>query len=147
MVEQATFTVTRGKRYDYGSVAALDQLHTGNDRRAGWLAERFADGHCWVAKRDGEVIGYAVFTPTFFHQWFIELLIVHPDHRRQGIGTALVRRCEEECAAPKLFISTNESNLPMQGLLAKLDYAPSGRVENLDEGDPELIFVKFLAER
>jgi ribosomal protein S18 acetylase RimI-like enzyme len=147
MVDQATFTVKRGARFDYGAVAALDKLHTGNDRRAGWLAERFADGHCWVAKREGEVIGFAVFTPSFFHQWFIELLLVHPDHRRQGIGTALVRACESDCVAPKLFVSTNESNLPMQALLAKLDYAPSGRVENLDEGDPELIYVKFLPTR
>jgi len=145
MVEQATFTVTRGKRYDYNPVAQLDKLHTGSASRAGWLAERFADGQCWVATRDGAIVGFAVFTPTFFHQWFIELLIVHPDYRRQGIGTALVRRCEEECPAPKLFTSTNESNLPMQGLLAKLDYAPSGRIENLDEGDPELVYVKHIA--
>jgi ribosomal protein S18 acetylase RimI-like enzyme len=147
MVEQATFTVNRGARFDYGAVAALDKLHTGSDRRAGWLAERFADGHCWVAKREGEVIGFAVFTPTFFHQWFIELLTVHPDHRRQGVGEALVRQCEAECSSAKFFVSTNESNLPMQALLAKLDYAPSGRVENLDEGDAELIYVKFLVTR
>jgi hypothetical protein len=30
-------------------------------------------------------------------------------------------------------------------LLAKLDYLPSGRIDNLDEGDPELVYVKYLA--
>jgi ribosomal protein S18 acetylase RimI-like enzyme len=147
MVEQAMFTVTRGRRFDYGAAAALDKLLSGNGRRAGWLAERFADGQCWVAKCEGEVVGFAVFTPSFFHQWFIELLIVHPDFRRQGIGEGLVRRCEEECSEPKLFVSTNESNIPMQGLLAKLDYLPSGRIDNLDEGDPELVYVKYRAAR
>jgi GNAT superfamily N-acetyltransferase len=147
MLEQATFTVARGRRFDYGAVAALDRLHTGNGSRAGWLAERFADGHCWVAKREGEIVGFAVFTPSFYHQWFIELLLVHPDSRRQGVGTALVRACEAECSAPKFFVSTNESNIPMQSLLAKLDYTPSGRIENLDEGDPELVYVKFLSAR
>ena len=34
MVEQAAFTVTRGRRFDYGAVAALDALHSGNNRRA-----------------------------------------------------------------------------------------------------------------
>ena len=67
--------------------------------------------------------------------------------RREVERSALVRACESDCVAPKLFVSTNESNLPMQALLAKLDYAPSGRVENLDEGDPELIYVKFLPAR
>src|SRR5262245_32779316 len=105
MVDQATFTVKRGARFDYGAMAALDKLPAGNERRAGWLAERCADGQCWVAKRDGEVIAFAVFTPSFFHQWFIELLIVHPDYRRQGIGEVLVRRCEEECTTDKLFVS------------------------------------------
>jgi hypothetical protein len=32
----------------------------------------------------------------------------------------------------------------MRTLLAKRGYIPSGRIENLDPGDPELVFVKFL---
>jgi ribosomal protein S18 acetylase RimI-like enzyme len=149
-VEQAHITVTRGRRFDYGAVTAIDRLVTGSGERAGWLGEVFADGHCWVARKadtqDGEIVGFALLTPTFFRRWFIELLIVHPDHRRQGVGTALVRACEAECAAPQLFVSTNESNTPMQALLARLDYQPSGRVENLDEHDPELIYVKRLGQ-
>ena len=144
MVEQATMAVKRGARFDLGAVAAIDRLVTGSDARAGWLAERFADGHCWVARVEGEIVGFAIFTPSFFRQWFIALLIVHPDHRRRGVGTALVRQCEAICAAPKLFTSTNESNAPMRALLAKLGYEPSGRVDNLDEGDPELVFLKRL---
>jgi len=56
----------------------------------------------------------------------------------------LVRHVEQECRTPKLFTSTNESNAPMRALLAKLGFSPSGVIENLDEGDPELVFFKRL---
>jgi hypothetical protein len=47
-------------------------------------------------------------------------------------------------ATEKLFTSTNLSNLPMQGIMSKLGYRPSGVIENLDPGDPELIYFKRL---
>jgi hypothetical protein len=34
----------------------------------------------------------------------------------------------------------------MQSLLAKLGYKLSGVINDLDEGDPELVFVKFLKQ-
>jgi len=43
----------------------------------------------------------------------------------------------------RAFTSTNASNEPMQKLLGKFGFIESGHVENLDEGDPEIIFVKF----
>ena len=43
-----------------------------------------------------------------------------------------------------IYISTNLSNLPMQSLLAKLGYRLSGVIHHLDEGDPELVYVKYL---
>jgi hypothetical protein len=33
----------------------------------------------------------------------------------------------------------------MRALLAKRGYCDSGRIENLDPADPELVFVKFLS--
>lgn len=51
---------------------------------------------------------------------------------------------ERRCATPKLFTSTNVSNLPMQALLRKLGYHESGIIFNLDPGDPELVYWKVL---
>ena len=51
---------------------------------------------------------------------------------------------ESLCRTPKLFTSTNLSNLPMQSLLAKLEYQLSGVIHNLDEGDPEIVYFKRL---
>lgn len=80
----------------------------------------------------------------FFAQWFIESLIVHPDHRRCGVATQLIRHCETLCPTEKLFTSTNESNAPMQRVMDALGYTRCGMVEHLDDSDPELIYVKFL---
>lgn len=72
------------------------------------------------------------------------MLYVHANHRRRGAGTALVQHLESLCQTPKLFTSTNLSNLAMQSLLAKLGYELSGVIHNLDEGDPELVYFKRL---
>ena len=60
------------------------------------------------------------------------------------IGSALVRHVEGLCRSDRLFTSTNESNLAMRALLEKLRYTRSGVVDDLDPGDPELIFSKQL---
>ena len=55
-----------------------------------------------------------------------------------------MQHMEQTCTTAKLFTSTNQSNAPMQALLNKLGYRQSGFIENLDEGDPELIYFKRL---
>ncbi len=72
------------------------------------------------------------------------MLVVEVSFRLQGHGTALIRHFEEMNATPKLFTSTNRSNIPMQNLLAKLGFSPSGIIENLDEDDDELVYFKWL---
>ncbi len=97
-----------------------------------------------VAILNGGVVGYVEMATTFFHQPFIGLLRVRPEHCRQGIATALMKAMEAKCQGEKLFTSTNDSNSAMQAFLAKLGYRRCGSVEELDEGDPELIFFKCL---
>jgi len=63
----------------------------------------------------------------------------------RGLATALMRAAELDCQSGKLFTSTNQSNVPMQRLCDRLGFVKSGYIENLDEGDPELIYVKMLA--
>jgi len=97
-----------------------------------------------VALRENAVVGYAEVAPAFFGRQFVSLLSVHPGHRRQGLATALMKAVESRCKESKLFTSTNLSNQPMQSLLANMGYRLCGVVEELDEGDPELVFVKRL---
>jgi len=51
---------------------------------------------------------------------------------------------EQNCTTPKLFTSTNLSNLPMQSLLVRRGYRLAGVIHYLDEGDPELVYVTML---
>jgi len=110
--------------------------------------ERHADiamwverGQCHVALRNGQVAGSVALTRTLFHNLFVELLMVAEPARRTGVGEALLRYCLSIAGGEKLFTSTNTSNLPMQGLVTRLGFIPSGRLDNLDEGDPELFCV------
>ena len=91
------------------------------------------------------MLGYAVLEYTFFEQGFISMLYVRADHRRSGVGTALLSHLESVCRTRKLFTSTNLSNLPMQALLARLGYRLSGVIHDLDEGDPELVYIKVVS--
>jgi GNAT superfamily N-acetyltransferase len=100
---------------------------------------------CDVAQENGVPVGYAIFDRSFFGYPFIRLLMVHPEHRRQGIGVNLIRTIESLCPTNKLFTSTNQSNVIMQQLCEKLGFMRSGMVENLDDSDPEIIYFKRLS--
>jgi len=97
---------------------------------------------CLVAHSDENVVAYAILDYSFYWNGFIRILYVTESYRRRGIGRALMIACESACRTAKLFTSTNLSNTPMQALLSALDYRLSGVIENLDEGDPELVYVK-----
>jgi|SRR5688572_22226362 len=120
----------------------LDHIAQREEERREFIRCEVAAGDCFVAVIDEMVVGYGVLNYTFHHNGCIDMLYIHSDYRRCGIGTALLRHMELRCRTPKLFTSTNQSNLGMQSLLAKLGYEPSGVIHNLDEGDPELVYFK-----
>jgi ribosomal protein S18 acetylase RimI-like enzyme len=57
------------------------------------LAER-EDLLFLVAERDGEVVGFASAQQTFADEVELYTLFVHPDHQRDGVGTALLEAVE-----------------------------------------------------
>lgn len=70
----------------------------------------------------------------------LDLVMVDPEHRRTGVGQALIRHAMTICQTPQLWTSTNRSNTIMQALLVRMGFVPSGMVEGLDIGDPELFY-------
>ncbi|HXN14634.1 MAG TPA: GNAT family N-acetyltransferase [Candidatus Acidoferrales bacterium] len=136
--------IERASSGDFEHICALDEtVHAGAPRRR-LIGEACAQGRIAVARVDDVIRGYVIFDESFFDQFYVRLLLVHPDFRRRGLATALMRAAELDCQTGKLFTSTNQSNLPMQQLCARLGFIKSGYVENLDVADPELIYVKLL---
>ncbi len=125
-------------------LCSLDLIAREENERREFIRREVASGTCFVAVADEEVIGYGVLNYTFYYNGCIDMLYVHSDYRRRGAGAALLRHMESLCQTPKLFTSTNLSNLRMQSLLARLEYELSGVIHNLDEGDPEIVYFKRL---
>ena len=125
---------------DIPALVALDSFAAIHPERATEIAGWVAAGQCHVAAFEGRAAGYAVLTNGFFHRPFLEMLMIRQDTRRLGIGHALLGYCAD-LAGAELWTSTNESNAPMRALLAHSGFIESGRIDNLDPGDPELIYL------
>jgi ribosomal protein S18 acetylase RimI-like enzyme len=139
--------IERASSEDFEHICALDETVHGRPARRRLIADAFAKGQIAVARVDGVIRGFVITDDSFFDQFYVRLLMVHQEFRHRGLATALMRAAELDCQTGKLFTSTNQSNLPMQRLCDRLGFVRSGYVENLDEGDPELIYVKMLAPR
>ncbi|MHB1457710.1 MAG: GNAT family N-acetyltransferase [Armatimonadota bacterium] len=127
-----------------GDLSAIDEAVIGDGSRRGLIKDAISASQCLYARIDGAIAGFAIFEQSFFGQGFIDLLIVHPDYRQQGVGKAIICYIEEHCPTDKLFTSTNQSNIPMQNLCEGIGFSRSGYIENLDEGDPEIIYFKRI---
>jgi GNAT superfamily N-acetyltransferase len=127
---------------DREAVLALDPRVLANARRAQEVSDAIRDSMCLVAELDSRVAGFVLHSRSFFGQTFISLVFVDQASRRRGAGSALIRAVERTGDTDKIFTSTNESNKVMQNVLKSLGFVASGIIENLDVGDPELVYFK-----
>ncbi len=131
---------------DIDSIVELDPIARQEPGRRTFIAQAVAAGQCWVATAAEDasaLVGYGVLDRSFFGHDFIPLIVVKRSARRRGVATAIMRTLELQCQGGKLFTSTNRSNIAMRQLLGRLGFIRSGQIENLDDGDPELVFVKL----
>ena len=83
-----------------------------------------------VAELDAEIVGTAM-AGYDGHRGWVYYLVVSPEHRRRGIGTALMRRVEEELArlgCPKLNLQVRASNEEVVAFYEKLGYKIEERI-------------------
>ncbi len=75
------------------------------------------------------------------------VLLVHPEHRRQGVATALLRAAERYLrgrGAREVTVTVTEDNRPAQTLYEKAGFREAGRC--LESSGPSLVLVKQLTE-
>ena len=118
--------IRHAQERDIHAICHFDQMaQDDNKNRRKFIADSVKKQVCYVAEMDIKVMGYAVFDYNFYSNGMISMLYVDQDYRRQGVGTELIKHVESICMTEKLFTSTNQSNLPMQGLMNKMGYVPS----------------------
>jgi GNAT superfamily N-acetyltransferase len=130
---------------DIDEIFSFEHIAQQSNSRQTFIRHSVADRNCYIASYE-QIVGYAVLEYSFYEMGFVSMLYVNEDWQRQGVGTKLLKHLESICRTDRLFTSTNLSNIRMQTLLAKLGYKLSGVIHDLDEDDPELVYVRYLRE-
>ncbi|RDW17220.1 GNAT family N-acetyltransferase [Oceanobacillus chungangensis] len=134
--------VIKPKLEDIENIVAVDREVTSNNSRRGYIRKAVEEDRCIVVKNDNRIVGFLIFDTNFFNCSFISLIIVSPTARRKGYATSLIDYFVKIASTQKVFSSTNLSNKDMQKVFIANGFVQSGVVENLDEGDPEIIYFK-----
>jgi ribosomal protein S18 acetylase RimI-like enzyme len=129
---------------DIAQIAAFDEHVGPGSQRLAALGQAIDQRRGFVVESAGTVLGYAIVSHGFFGRSFIDLIYVDARARGCGYGPQLLRFLEGEARTNELFTSTNASNAHMQHVLTKLGWQRSGSIENLDPGDPEIVWYKRL---
>ncbi|MBI2754314.1 MAG: GNAT family N-acetyltransferase [Betaproteobacteria bacterium] len=137
-----TFTVRTGLASDLHVLVELDEYAQSHPERAASISAGVSNGECILAEAEGEVAGFVILNYSFFGFGFIPLIVVAASHRRRGVGLRLLSEAQLRCTSRKLFTSANGSNRAARALFARAGFVRSGIVENLDQDDPEIIFIK-----
>jgi len=99
-----------------------------------------------VAEIAGTVSGFLV-ARGLDGDWEIENIVVIPDLRRQGVGTALMQGFLSRAggiAVKTVHLEVRESNIAAQGLYKRLGFAQVGRRKDYYSGPQEdAILLKF----
>ncbi|MGY1464433.1 N-acetyltransferase family protein [Bacillus toyonensis] len=132
--------VTKASNDDLDSILHIDIDVIGDDSRRNYIKHAIDKEQCIIVKEDNSILGFLTYDTNFFGYTLLSLIIVSPTKRRQGHASSLISYMLSNSPTQKIFSSTNESNTNMQKVFKANGFMRSGIIENLDEGDPEIIF-------
>ncbi|ALC91634.1 acetyltransferase [Bacillus sp. FJAT-18017] len=123
-------------------IMKIDEEVIGNNSRREYILKAIEEERCIVANDNNLIVGFLIYDTHFFDCSFISLIIVRHTERRKGYATSLIKCFINNSPTKKIFSSTNKSNQTMQKVFKANGFIQSGFIENLDEGDPEIIYFK-----
>jgi ribosomal protein S18 acetylase RimI-like enzyme len=135
-------TVVKAIIEDLDKIVNIDSEVIGNTSRRDYIENAIELEHCIIAKEEENIVGFLIYDTNFFECSFISLIIVSSSKRRKGYASLLMDYMISTSPTTKVFSSTNRSNINMQKVFNTNGFIQSGIVENLDEGDPEIIYFK-----
>jgi N-acetylglutamate synthase-like GNAT family acetyltransferase len=108
-------TTRKANREDMSAIFAFagESMKTG---RTEFIRRAVDSSDAHLLEEEGKVIAVGVLEYTFFEHGFISLVFVDPEERRTGVGEMLFRYLISICRTPKVFSSTNRSNVPMHAV-------------------------------
>lgn len=139
-MNDAGIEVRRVRPTDVDAIVRMSTGPIAGKRR--FIVESVVRRDVFVASLGDRPVGYIIWDRAFFGRPFVWLVGVEPAFRRRGVAARLMSAFDANCGGEPRFTSTNESNVGMQALLIRLGFIPSGRVDNIDPGDPELFYFK-----
>ena len=109
------------------------------DRADAFLRDRLESGESviYVALEEGSPVGFTQLYPTWSSvrtskNWILNDLYVHPDHRKKGIGEALIRQAmafaKDQCGS-WVQLETAQDNHTAQGLYEAMGFRKIDIVE------------------
>jgi len=120
----------------------LDEVEHIKFNREQKILKAILNKSCFIIVANNKPVGFAIFDYRFFDLGWIELIVIEKKYRRKGIGGQAINLLCDQSTANKVFTSTNTSNIPMQRTLNKIGFSFSGKLDGLDDGDPELFYFK-----
>ncbi len=101
------------------------------------------EGEVVVVHAADAIAAYAWIYEGFFGHTFLAYLAVQPQYRRNGLAGMLLEATEQRAVTDRVFSSTNASNAAMQAVFDRYGWRRCGQIDELDPGDPELVYVKL----
>ncbi|MBN8209994.1 GNAT family N-acetyltransferase [Bacillus sp. NTK071] len=134
------YNVVKANITDLDNIVQIDSDVIGNTSRRVFIRNAIDMGRCIVVQEEKNIVGFLIYDTNFFDCSFISLVIVSPSKRRKGYASLLIEYMLNNAPTVKVFSSTNCTNVRMQKVFEANGFIQSGNIENLDEGDPEIIY-------
>ena len=132
------------RRSDVPVLVSLAAEVLGPEQAGPWLRVHLERHELLVADDADEVVGVIAYRTDWFQCTMVSLVAVRPDRRRHGVARALYATVERMSPSPRLFSSTEETNVVSIQMHTALGFMPSGHIDNLPQGYRELLFYKRL---